>query len=96
MPFPWGDKILEGIRTQKLPSAEQRPLHDFLSAALMDADGNPQGFAGRDGFGRGDCMLRNCMTVMYDPDGTEVHLVSPLAYRVFGPTRNVLEALYRT
>lgn len=54
MVFPWEEKIIKRIRKGILSSLEKCPLHDFFPAALLESDGSPRMFAGRDGFGRGD------------------------------------------
>ncbi len=50
----WEENVLRAIRRGKLKRDAELPLHDFFPAALLEADGTPHVFAGRDGFGRGD------------------------------------------
>lgn len=50
----WEENVFRAIRRGKLSRDAELPLHDFFPAALLEADGTPHIFAGRDGFGRGD------------------------------------------
>lgn len=50
----WEENVFRAIRRGTLSRDADLPLHDFFPAALLEADGTPHIFAGRDGFGRGD------------------------------------------
>lgn len=52
--YPWENRIRKKIKTGIMNPEESRPLHAFFPAAVLNGDGEPRVFAGRDGFGRGD------------------------------------------
>lgn len=72
--FLWEEKISRRINKGKLSPQEECPLHDFFPAALLESDGNPRVFAGREGFGRGDCMPPPLHFA------TKIQYVSPLTW----------------
>lgn len=51
---PWEANVLSAIRRGRIGTGDTLPLHNFFPAAVLDENGSPRIFAGRDGFGRGD------------------------------------------
>jgi hypothetical protein len=74
MLFPWEETIFKRLRTGKISPYDERPLYDFFPAALLESDGNPRLFAGREGFGRGDCIPPPLHFA------TRIQHISPFAY----------------
>lgn len=52
--YPWEQKIRLKIKRGNMTADQDLPLHAFFPAAVLDSDGDPRVFAGRDGLGRGD------------------------------------------
>lgn len=52
--FPWESRIRKRTRKGEMRPDEERPLHAFFPAAVLNGDGEPKVFAGRGGLGRGD------------------------------------------
>src|SRR3990172_2430055 len=52
--YPWEKKIRLKIKKEEMTADHELPLHAFFPAAVLDGDGVPKVFAGRDGLGRGD------------------------------------------
>ena len=52
--YPWEKKIRLKIKNKEMTPDHELPLHAFFPAAVLDGEGAPKVFAGRDGLGRGD------------------------------------------
>jgi hypothetical protein len=51
---PWEENLLRALRSGRLDTTTAVPLHDFFPGALLESDGSPRIFTGRDRLGRGD------------------------------------------